>query len=33
MVKKKITRVFKFISFAVTLWVLCIAYAITNLGD
>jgi len=33
MSKHKATKFMKFISFAITLWVLSIAYAITSLGE
>jgi len=33
MPQNKTMRVIKFLGFAITLWLLCIAYAIISLGD
>jgi len=33
MVKQKVTKLLRFVSFVITVWILCIAYAIASLGD
>jgi len=33
MIKHKVKKFVKIISFAFTIWILCIAYAVTSLGD
>jgi len=33
MIKHKVTKLLKFTTFAITLWILSIAYAVTSLGD
>jgi len=33
MIKQKATTILRFASFAITIWILCIAYAVTSLGD
>ena len=33
MIKRKITRLLMFLGFAIAIWILCTAYAVTSLGD
>jgi len=33
MTRRKVTELLTLISFTITVWILCIAYAITSLGD
>lgn len=33
MIKHKVKHLMKFVGFTFTIWILCIAYAFTSLGD
>jgi hypothetical protein len=33
MAKRNIKKLLKFLSFALTVWILCVAYAVTSIGD
>lgn len=33
MIKHEVKKFVKFVSFAITIWILCLAYAVTSIGD